>query len=323
MAEPGLGDVHVDAALTDLSIAYFYDEGNFIWRRGAPVVGSPMQSNKFYTFDKDQLLKTETRQRAPGTEAAVRNYSLSTTSFYCPVRAVAHDISRQVRANADPALDPEQDAARLLAQDMNIALENAFAGAVFGASAWGTTYTGASNYPVSGTNQWSDAASSPIEDISAAKYDVLSATGFEPNTLILGAQTWYKGLAHHTDIINRLPDNAPRFATEQFLANLLGLDRVLISRAVYNTADEGATASYSMSLTDNAVLAYVAPNPGLRTPSAMYSFSWRGLIPGDIQTRRIEIPEADAVPRIEVETALDVAVITGSDLGVEFTDTVA
>lgn len=319
MPDPGLGDVHVDTALTDISIALFQDPGNFIWRRFAPVVGSPRQSNKYYEFTAGELQRSEARQRAPGTEAALRNYKLSTTSFYCPVRAVAHDISRQILANSDDALDPEADAAALLVQDMNIALEVELAATVFGASAWGTTYTGGTNFPVSSTTKWSDAASSPIEDLSNAAFTIESNTGRKPNTLLLGAEVWYKSLKHHPDIIARLPDNAPRMGSEAFLASVLGLDQVLISHAIRNTADEGATASYAHVFGDNAVIAYVAPSPGLRTPSAAYSFSWRGLIPGDIVTRRIDIPEKDAVPRIEVETAIDFKV-TGSTLGVEFTD---
>ena len=319
MAEPGLGDVHVDAALTDISIANFQARDNYVWDRFAPIVGSAQKSNKYYVFDRADLLRSESRGRAPGTEAAVRDYELSNTPFSCDPIAVALDVNRQIRANADPALDPEADAAAVLAQDINIGLERKLAAAVFGASAWGTTYTGASNYPVSGATQWSDAASTPIEDLASATYTILSNTGFRPNTLMLGAQTWYGALMHHPDIIARLPDNAPRMATAEFLANLLGLDRVLISRVAYNSAEEGATASYAMALTDNAVLAYVAPNPGLRTPSAAYAFSWRGAYPGDVVTRRIEIPEKDGTVRVETEAAIDFVVVA-SELGYEFTD---
>jgi hypothetical protein len=321
MAEPGPGDVHVDAALTDVSVANFQAPGNFVWRQFAPIIGSPSRSNRYYVFAREDLLRSEAIARAPGAEAPVRTYGLSDSPFDCQPLAVALDVDRQTRANADPALDPEQDAAAVGAQDLNIALERALASAYFGASAWGTTATGGTDYPVSGTAKWSDAASSPIEDIASASYTILSNTGFLPNTLLLGAQSWYSGLMHHPDIIGRLPDNAPKMATEAFLAQLLGLDRVLISRAAYNSAAEGATASYAMALTDGAVLAYVAPNPGLRTPSAAYAFSWRGAYPGDVVTRRIEIPEKDGTVRVETEAAIDFVVVA-SELGYEFTDTV-
>jgi hypothetical protein len=319
MAEPGLADVHVDAPLTDVTTAYFLEGANrFAWSQVFPMVNSPKQSNKYYVFDKADLFRTEARKRAPNTEAPVRDYGLSTDTFFCDVRAVAFDVSEQVVANADPALDVEEDAARVLAQDMNIALEVDWAAAAFAGSLWGTTVTGNTNF-----TYWSDAAATPIEDITTGIKTVLLATGYKPNTLVLGPDAWYTGLANHPDIIARLPDNAPKVSTPGFLANLFNIDRVIIADAIRNTAIEGATASYSALLGKHALLCYVPASAGLRTPAAGYSFNWSGLVgPGGVRTKRIEIPEKDAYPRVEVETALDFKIV-GSDLGYFFSGVVA
>lgn len=319
MAEPGLQSVHVDQALTDITTAYFLEGANrFAWAQVFPMVNSPKQSNKYYTFTKADLFKSEARKRAPNTEAPVRDYGLSNDTFFCDVRAVAFDLSEQVRANADPALDVEEDAARVLAQDMNIALEVEWAATAFAASLWGTTVTGNTNF-----TYWSDAAASPIEDITTGLRTVLLNTGFKPNTLVLGPNAWYDGLMNHPDIIARLPNDAPKVASQGFLANLFGLDRVIIADAIRNTAVENATASYSAILGKHALLCYVPPSPGLRTPSAGYTFNWSGLIgPGGVRTKRIEIPEKDAYPRIEVESAMDFKIV-GSDLGYFFSGVVA
>jgi len=319
MAEPTLQQVHTDAALTDISTAYFLEGANrYAWAQAFPMVNSPKQSNKYYTFTKGDLFRTEARKRAPNTEAPVRDYGLSTDTFFCDVRAIAFDVSNQVRANADPALDVEEDAARVLAQDMNIALEVEWAATAFTTSVWGTDVTGGTDF-----TQWSDAAAEPIENIATGLKTVLLNTGYKPNTLILGPATWYDGLMNHPDIIARLPDSSPRIGTEAFLANLFGLDRVIVADSIRNTSIEGVTASYSANLGKHAVLMYVPPSPGLRTPAAGYTFNWSAYTsPGGVVTKRIEIPEKDAYPRIEVETAMDFKIV-GSDLGYFFSGAVA
>jgi len=309
MPDPGLSDVHVDAALTDFSTAYFQDPGTYAWRRIAPVIPSPKQSNKFFTYTKADLLRTDAQVVAPNTEAPVRTYKLSNDNFYCDVYKVAYDLSEQVAANSDAPLDPEEDAVRLLVQDLNIKLEQQAAATFFTTSVWGTDNT---------SINWADAASTPIEDIATAINTIRQNTGYKPNTLFLGAASWYTALQFHPDIIARLPDNAPRIATPSFVGQLLGLD-VVIGESIRNTAGEGATASYSDNFGAHALVAYVAPNPGPRTPTAAATFNWTGLTgaPDGIRTLRIPMPWKDAMPRIQVEAAVDFKVV-GSDLGYFF-----
>ena len=311
MAEPGLSDVHVDTALTDFSVAYFQNLTNFVAADFAPTAPSGKQSNKYYVYDKAETMRSDAQKRAPGTEAPVRNYTLSQGSFFCDVYSIASDVSEQVRANADPALDVEEDAARVCAEDIRIKMEIDFATEAFATSKWGTDVTGGTNF-----TKWSDPSSSPLEDVATGIDTVEAATGYTPNTLLLGAKVVNTGLRNHPDIIARLPDNAPRVVTREFLANLFGVDRVLIAKSIRNTADEGATGSYSRILGNHALLAYVDPNPGLRLPTAMRRFVWSGLVGSEdgIRTKRMEMPWKDALPRVETDAAWDFKV-TGSDLG--------
>ena len=308
MPEPTLADVHVDAALTDFSSAFFLDQDSFTWSRFAPIRGVGKQSDKYHVWDRADFFRTEARKRAPNTEAAVRGAKLSQASYYCDVYAIAFDVSEQIRANSDPAVDVEESAARLLAQDLNLRAELDAASAFLDtASVWGTDQTI--------TTKWADAASTPIENITTGIKTVAKAIGRRPNTLLLGGDVWYDGLLNHPDIIARLPDNAPRIASIDFVANLLGLSQVLVVAAPYNSADEGATASVGFAGGKNAVVAYVDPAPGLASPTAAVSFSWTGLVgasPAGIRTKRMMIPYKDALPRIESDHALDFKVVASA-----------
>lgn len=316
MAEPSLGDVHVDQALTDWSVAYFQSSDRFIARRFSPTLGVSKQSNKYYVYTKADTLRSDAQKRAPGTEAAVRTFKLSTDTYFCDVYSIAYDVSEQVRANSDPAIDLERDAAEQNAQDMMIRMEIDFAAAAFVTGVWGTDVVGGTNF-----TKWSDPSSTPIEDIATGQ-DTLDQTGFEANTLLITGDVWTE-LRHHPDIIARLPDNAPRITTPQFLANLLDIDNVWIARAVRNTAEEGATASYSRVMSDGALLAHINPNPGLKTPTAMRTMTWSGLVGSEdgMRTKRFEMPWKDAIPRVETDAAYDFKIVA-SDLGYFFSDAV-
>lgn len=318
MAEPGLSDVHVDAALTDFTTAYFQREESFISTQFAPVAPSGQQSNKYYIYDKAETMRSDARLRAPNTEAPVRNYTLSKGSFFCDVFSIASDVSEQVRANADPALDVEEDAARICAEDIRLKRESAFATAAFSSGVWGTTVTGTTDFV-----KWNDPAGSPIEDVAAGVEAVEAETGYTPNTLVIGAKVLNTGLRTHPDILARLPDNAPRVVRNEFLAALFGVERVLVAKAIQNTAQEGETGSYSRILGNHALLAYVNPTPGLRLPTAMRMFVWSGLIGSEngMRTKRMEMPWKDAMPRVETDATWDFKV-TGSDLGYFFSTAV-
>lgn len=316
MAQPAPGDVHVDSALTDFSVAYLQNPAASVARRAFPVIPSAKQSDKFFVWTIADHMRTDTQKRAPGTRAVTRNFALSNDNFYCEVKALAHNVSSQTAANADPAVDPEEAAVRFLLQDMMIEEEVAFGATAF-ASSWGTN--------TSPGTVWSNAAAYPISDLATGIRTVQLATGMRPNCLLLGNDSWATGLSLHEDLVDRLPDNTARIVTKEFVANLLGLDEILVSEVVYNSAVEGIAASNAFAMTRNAALLfYRNPNPGIMGANAGATFVWSGLLGSaqGVQVKRYDVPETDAYPRIEVETAYDHKIV-GSALGYYLTSCVS
>lgn len=308
MSEPTLQDVHVDQALTDFSVAYFQNPDSYVAQRVFPITPVAQKSNKYYIYDKSAALRSQAKLRSPGTESAVRGYTLSQGVYDCDVYSIAVDVSEQVRANADPALDPEEDAARQTVQDIKIRMDQDFATAAFSTGIWATESTGT----------WDTSTGDPIGDIATGIKTILANTGFRPNTLVLGADSWYSGLWQNADVVARLPNDAPKIITTDFIGNMFGLDRVFIAQSIRNNGAEGSTADTSMAFnfSDHALIAYVDPSPGLRTPTAGRTFVWTGLVGAadGIRTKRLEMPWKDAMPRVETDTAYDFKV-TATDLG--------
>ena len=311
MPEPSGPQIHVDAALTDFSVATFMEDDAFIARKVFPAVPVAKQSDKYYVWTRADLLRSESQFRAPGARIRLRDFAVTDNPYYIKVQGIGHAISEQDQKNADPGVNLEEGIVRGLVQDLKIAEEVIFGALAFGTSAWATN--GAPSVT------WENAAAYPLKDLATAMRTVQYNTGRLPNTLALGAETWYSGLLNHADIIERLPDNAPRISTPNFLSNLLGLQQVLIGTAGYNSGTEGGTASYSSILGDSAVICYVNPNPGLLSATAGATFVWSGL-EGSASGMRVQrefIPVEDAMPLITVELAATPKIIA-SELGYHY-----
>lgn len=314
MPQPTASDVHVDAILTGISVAYEQDNDAYIAGRVFPEIPVDKKSDKYFVYTKADWFRDEVQKRAPGTESAGGGFTLSTDSYSCDVWAFHKDVDDQTRANADAPINVDADATRFVTQRMLLRREIQWVTDYFTTTKWATDVTGGVNF-----TKWSDyAASDPITDIETAKETMLSSTGMMPNTLVLGYEV-FRQLKNHPDIVDRFKYTSSANITQEILARVFEVDRIFVARAIRNTAVEGASASYSFLYGKNALLMHVAPSPGLMTPSAGYSFAWRGVSDGLGQTigiSRINMPALRS-ERIEVQKAWDNKIVA-TDLGYFF-----
>lgn len=321
MPQPSVNNVHIDAILTNISVAYLQNTNNFIADKVFPVVPVDKKSNIYFKYTKDDWFRDEAQRRADGTASAGSGYGLTTDNYLADVYAFHKDIGDQTRANADNPLNPDMEATQFVTQRLLLRREVQWASDYFTTGVWGTSKSGTSaTGQTNGSTQvtvWSDYTNStPIPDIEYAKTTVLQNTGFEPNTLVLSYAVFQKLKAHPTLVDRYKYTQAGAIVTEDLLAALFGVDRVLVAKAVVNGANEGATGSYAFTTANSALLCYVAPNPGLMTPSAGYTFMWTGVSGGlgttvGVSRFRMEELKAD---RVEGEIAFDNKVVA-ADLG--------
>ena len=305
MPQPTSFDVHVDAILTNISVAYMQESYAFVASRAFPQVSVNKQTDKYFTYDQADFFRDQVQRRADGTESAGTGYGLSTASYSCDVYALHKDIGDQTRANADAPLNPDMDATRCLTQQMLIRQEVEWAAAAFTTGVWGTDATPS---PL-----WDAASSTPIADVETAKNTVLTNTGYVPNTVIMSYKVM-SALMDNSDIIDRIKYTSQDSVSEELLARLFGVDRVMVMAGTYNTAQEGATASYSQIGDKDVLVAYVAPSAGLMVPSAGYTMLWNGVSQGfgtstAVARYRMETLRAD---RIEIESAWDTKIVSSA-----------
>jgi hypothetical protein len=325
MAQPSINQVHIDAILTNISVAYIQKSENFIADKVFPVVPVDKKSDKYFTYTKNDWFRDEAQRRADATESAGSGYSLSTASYNADVWAFHKDVGDQTKANSDAPLNPLREASEFVTQRLLLRREVQFVTDYITSGVWGKDYTGVAGTPSTNEfKQWSDYTNSdPIENVEDGKAQVLSTTGFEANTLVLGYDTFRK-LRHHPDIVDRIKYTSSSVVTSDMLARMFEVDRVLVAKSIRATNNEGAAGAYAFNVGKVAWLGHVAPNPGLLTPSAGYIFSWTGVSGGLGQTIGISQIRMDSLKadRIEAEVAFDNKVVA-ADLGVYFGTAVA
>lgn len=324
MPSPTINQVHTDRPLTDLSIAYLQN-GTFVAPTMFPVVPVRNMSDKYYIWTKADFLRSQAQKRASGAAAARIGVNLSTSTYTCERDAAAYPIPDPDRANADAGVDLERTAVEVIMRNIMMAVEVDFASTFFTTGVWTGSSTATDITP--GT-LWDVTSSTPIEDIRAQILAIEENTGYKPNVLLFGAQAWSEGIVDHPDVIDRLKGGAtsanPAVVNEATIAGILGLERIVVARATRNTAAEGVAGTYDFILGQNdALLCYAAPSPGLRVPSAGYTFRWN--VPGGangieaIKRYRDEENESDI---IEGGLWYD-HVATCADLGAFFSNVVS
>ena len=323
MPQPSVNNVHIDAILTNISVAYLQNTNNFIADKVFPTIPVDKKSNLYFKYTKDDWFRDEAQRRADGTASAGSGYGLTTDSYMTDVFAFHKDIGDQTRANADNPLNPDMEATQFVTQRLLLRREVQWASDYFTTGVWATDITGVASSTTQSpastqTIKWSDYTNStPIVDIELAKTTILSQTGYEPNTLVLSYAVFQKLKAHPTLVDRYKYTQAGAIVTEDLLAALFGVDRVLVSKSVYNSGIEGASSQpYAYTAGNSALLCYTAPNPGLMTPSAGYTFMWTGVSGGlgttvGVSRFRMEELKAD---RVEGEIAFDNKVVA-ADLG--------
>jgi len=269
MAQPALSDVHITRAITDAAIRYSNEL--FIADQVAPVVPVKNLTDKYFVFDRgDWFRDGASIDRRPGAAAPRGGYEVSNETYVCKTMAMASNVPDEIVDNADEPLRPFEDASEWCMHQVLIRRERQASANLFISGTWnaGTDWSG---------TQWSDFENSdPAADISAGIDAVITGTGFTPNTLTMGMEV-ISDLKLHPEGLDRFNYTPPGIMTTDLVAEWLGVEKVIVGKATYNTAEEDATEAFSQIWGKHALLSYQPPSPSITEPSAAYIFEKTGL----------------------------------------------
>lgn len=324
---PTRQQIHIDRALTNVSVAYMQEESVFVADKVFPQIPVQKQSDTYFIYNKGDFFRDEAQMRAKGTESAGGDYDIETADpYFCKKYSYHQDVTEEDRVNADSPLQPNVDATEHVSHKLLLKREILWASNFFKAGVWGTDITGKAASPSGETEtlQWDQAGSDPIKDITTAAIKMVEETGKRPNVLVLSPHA-FNALKLHEDILDKIKYTQKGIVTLDLLAMLFEVEKVYVTWAIQNTAGKGQDANMSFVMGKNALLCYSESRPGIKKASAGYIFAWKGLKgAGAFGNRVVRIPMpwlGEDTERIEGDMAFDMKVVA-KDMGIFFKDIV-
>ena len=300
---PDISMVHVDQALTEVSVAYRNTQ--YVADSVFPVVPVSKQSNKYFIYSKDNF-RTLDDARRPGARANEIEWTLSTDTDYCEGHALAQALPDELRANADQAIDVDVDTTEVLTDLVYLQREILVASKATDSSVITQSTT------LSGTGQWSDYTNSdPITAIEDQKATILKQIGHLPNSILVSYPV-FKSLRNHPKIIDRFKYSQVAVVQPDHLKSVFNVDNFYVGSAIKNLAKEGAADNLDYIWGKNALLFYRPPVAGRRTVSLGYQFTLAfGANNGGYFVKRYR-DEARTADVVEVQLYFDAKVVAAS-----------
>lgn len=317
---PDRSDMHIDKALTNISVQYLQDPANYIAGQVFPMVPVKKQSDRYFVYLRDDWFRDEAEERAPGTESAGGDYEIDNSpTYFCRKFAYHKDVVEEDRANADDPLTPDEDAVSFVTDKLLLNKENKWAKTFFKEGVWAFDYEGMASGGTGGEFiYWDDYANSnPIENVTTFSTEQSERTGKRPNTIVMGRRA-YDALKNHPDFLDRVKYTQKGVVTTDLIAEMFDVERVLVANAIQNTAERGKTADMSFIMGNHVLLCYTTNAPKLKTATAGYTFVWTGLMGANAfggRINRFSMPALGiGTERIECELAYDMKVVA-ADMG--------
>lgn len=281
---PGVSDLHIDQALTDVSVAYFQDSTEFIADQVFPSSPSDKKSNLFPKYSKSDWRRTNAQKRAPGTETPGTGWSNTTDRFECEVYGVHVDIEDQERANADNDWDLDADASRKVTQELLILKDQIWAENFFTTGVWDVQHQGVASAP-SGTQflQWDQSGSDPLSNFTQWQTDFKLSTTKNIKWMVMGADVWV-AIQNHPAILDSIKFTQLGYINQQLVARFFNIDKLLVAYAsesggpsIPDAKAQDAAATYNFIADPKSVLfGYSPAKPSKFEPSAGYTWNWSG-----------------------------------------------
>ena len=282
---PQLAEVHINRALTDISIAYM--NSDYIGETVAPILPVTNRSDKYFIYDQEAFLRggaldangNSKSIRRPGTETNISDYDLTTDTYYCDMYAEGRFIPYETIREADVPLAIQADETMSLMEKMKLINEQQVASMVGTIAKYPTSNQVTLTTGNTGTSwaQYGSANSLPFENILVARDQVYKGIIRQANTLLLSYES-ARYLADHPEYKDYVKYTDPNaLGTADIVKNIRGLN-VIVGMAQALTSPEGSTTPVTGDVwvgsdgNPMAAVMYINPVVGEKTVGSFRTF---------------------------------------------------
>ena len=223
----------VDKLLTNVS--QMIKPVGFISEMILPVINVVQYSGKIGRYGNSHMRIETTISGGRNEFPLIETNTRTSDSYSLATHGLKDILTPEDFANVEKPFDARSDSVEDLTTRLFLGKEKGLADALT------STAIITQNVTLSGTSQYSDYANSdPLGDFSTARSTIRSAVGTVPDTAVMDWAT-ADMLRYHPDLLDNLgfKDSRPGGLNTDELAKAMGVRRVLIAEAVYNSAKKG------------------------------------------------------------------------------------
>ena len=238
-----------------------------------PVFESAIGQGNFSKVPVEQLLQEKSLKRTPGAGYARSTWTFDQDSFQCIERGSEEPCDTREAALYSYSLDVERICAERAFGHVLRDFEIEVASKVLDTST-------ISNAAVSGSAWSNNSSGLPVDDVIAALNAIRTNSGLDANAVVMDLSL-FRHLQTSDQILDRIKymgmNDAPASVNARALAQVFGVDEVIIAGGIKNTANEGQTASLSGIFDGTKCLVAKLPKSAdLREPCLGRTFHFAG-----------------------------------------------
>lgn len=285
---PDIKDIHTDAVLTNISIAF--TNPGFIGDLIMPRVKVKKESNFFYKYGQEKFRIPDTL-RAVKTSYKRVDWTVTTDTYQCHEYGLEELIDDRERDNADDPLNLDIDTTEYITDLIMLDREKRIADLLTTAANFTNGVT------LTDTARWNDYTNSdPIADVETGKNTISAAIGIKPNAMVIPEEVYIQ-LKHHPQMLDRIKYSQKGIMNVDLLKAIFEIENIFIAASLYDINAEGQSVSLSRVWGKHVLLAFIQPRPGLKKISLGYSFHTRAR---QTETYREEPKKSDVIRVSEI-----------------------
>ena len=276
------------------------DRLGYVASKVFPVIDVASQAGVYGILPVEELLEQRNTKRAPGAGYARGNFNFTTATYACEEHGAEEPVDDRQSKMYREYFDYELVATKRAFSSVLRNAEQRVADALFNA----TTWSGGS-FTLGITDEWDDITNAiPITNVDTGVKKIYDNSGLWANALIIN-QKVFRNLRRCNQVIDAIESGGAGDRSKQsditadMLAQVFGLDYVIVAGASRNGAKEGQTATPSQIWSDEyAMICRIATSNDMAEPCIGRIFHWAedgSSVGGTVETYRDEIVRGNVV----------------------------
>ena len=242
----------VDPVLTQFLVDYVNDEKQYIANKIFPIVPVKLESGTYFTFttSKDAFTLPVATKREVGTAYGRGVLNPGTSTYQTQEDGWELIVDRRLQQTALDPFQPYTASVRQCARVVLLRREYNVLSAITNATTF-ASYTTA--VTAASGDRWDNTDSSPILYFDNIANTIRGNCGMLPNTCVIPWGVWVY-IKNHPVILDIIKLTTDKIVTEDLLARAFHIEKLYLTQALYNSAEENKTVTLADIMSKKAFI---------------------------------------------------------------------